>query len=439
MPMRRLLFPVLLVFPVLGLAQSFSVIEPRSMAMGGTGVAGASPSAAHSFNPALLAAPKRDENFNLVLPFVGAQARMSNEFDERIEDLEDQADALDESINRAETSLYNPTAYQDLAEATLAMNEALKAVDEGYVQAQVDVGTVVALPNKEMGIAVGYIGRGSLSAKIHYANSDAQLLTDVATDADLYAQWLACTDPSCSTPPDLTLVDLNTGEVYLDPDTQLESRVNIRATLQKSLGVSLAREFTLMGQTLSLGVTPKLVNTLVYDYRASASTTGDDTDEDDYRRSYNSINLDVGVVKDFDEHWRLALALRDVIPYSFDTYADLDGDGRQEKTGYTMDYQPRMRVGGAYQSNMAMATVDLDLSNPNPLNGRMQRNLALGGELYVTKIVSLRAGLNTDLADNSQPVYSGGLGLWLFGAQLDFALMGGDNQLGAAAQLGMSF
>ena len=50
-------------------AAAFGTFDPRSMAMGGAGVASGTSANANFFNPALLAAARTDEDFSLEFPF----------------------------------------------------------------------------------------------------------------------------------------------------------------------------------------------------------------------------------------------------------------------------------------------------------------------------------------------------------------------------------
>ncbi|MFW1568041.1 conjugal transfer protein TraF, partial [Vibrio parahaemolyticus] len=79
----------------------------------------------------------------------------------------------------------------------------------------------------------------------------------------------------------------NTAERYLN------SAVNLAAFGSAEYGVSLSRTYTLGGQTVAFGLTPKYQQLKTYTQR----TTLDDFDIEDYDKSEvskNAFNMDVG-------------------------------------------------------------------------------------------------------------------------------------------------
>lgn len=81
-------------------ANQFGIFDPRSVAMGGTGVASGTAGNASYFNPALLAAPSPNDKFAIEIPIVAARAADPNKLRDDVDNLKTSGDTLSNAINQ---------------------------------------------------------------------------------------------------------------------------------------------------------------------------------------------------------------------------------------------------------------------------------------------------------------------------------------------------
>src|SRR3989338_905188 len=91
------------------LAVPFNSFDPRSMAMGGAGVAVGDAGTAPFFNPALLTVTRASDNFSLNLPVIGARVYAPSEF----KDFQD-----GDYVNNLQNSISAYNTAQDSASLT---------------------------------------------------------------------------------------------------------------------------------------------------------------------------------------------------------------------------------------------------------------------------------------------------------------------------------
>ena len=88
----------LLLSSTVTLAMPFESFDPRSMSMGGTGVAVGDPSTAPFFNPAMLTASDPSKKYSIELPVVGARLYDPSNMRNNLPTLNDNVNALNASI-----------------------------------------------------------------------------------------------------------------------------------------------------------------------------------------------------------------------------------------------------------------------------------------------------------------------------------------------------
>ncbi|MDH5257335.1 MAG: hypothetical protein OEX07_04990, partial [Gammaproteobacteria bacterium] len=102
------------------------------------------------------------------------------------------------------------------------------------------------------------------------------------------------------------------------------------------------------------------------------------------------------------------------------------------------------RIGTSYQNNWVTAGIDLDLTrNDSAVSGEESQYLALGAELDVW-LAKLRLGYRANLASDNNNTVSAGLGLYLFGLNVDAAVAFGEgetgpNDINAGLQVGLQW
>ena len=385
------------------LALPFSAFDPRSFAMGGTGVAAGTSANAVFYNPALLAAARKGEDFSLELPIIGA----------RVADPENLLDAVDNfdsntfmsDLDAALASYSPPTPSPALAAAALKVRDALIDISGKAVQVEGDVGFVVGIPSKKFGISV-------------YANSWAigGVIGDTSTDVATLNQLIA--DAGAGAVPSVT----TTGD--------LQSTISARFAIISEAGIAIARNF----DGLAVGITPKYVEVKTSDYLFDASqfdsasidlNTAETTDSD--------VNVDIGLAKDFHNGFKTGIVVKNAMAQEYTT-----------STGSKLKIEPMARLGGMYQNSWSTVALDVDLTENDPGGFDSKTQYAsLGMELNLVKLVQLRVGVRHNMVDNpyghAVDTLSAGLGFSPFGVHLDLSVAGNSDELGAAMQLGFRF
>ena len=158
-------------------ALPFSSFDPRSFAMGGTGVASGTSSNAVFFNPALLAAAREDEDFSLDVPIMGA--RFSDP-DDLISAADDFSQAnyvanFNNALNQL-TTFPGPGSEAALQVAAQALSDGLVTLSDKAVQFDGAVAGVMGIPSKKVGISVytsAYVVGGGVA---HYSAADKAVL-----------------------------------------------------------------------------------------------------------------------------------------------------------------------------------------------------------------------------------------------------------------------
>jgi hypothetical protein len=405
----------------LGSAQAapFGIFDPRSVAMGGTGVSSGTAGNASYFNPALLAAAAPKDRFAIEL-MASVRAADPQKFADDIDTLEARGDGLTAAINRfnqAATIGDKQATAGSLATALGDFRSSLSAVNNKNLEANLFASPLtIGVPGKTLGWGLYASAKADISAQLVYANSDDALLNGYQTAVADFA--------ASGAPGDLAtlLANFGNGATLNDPDYQ--SRLNVRAVALLESGVSLAHEFDSLDK-LAIGITPKAVRVLTIDY--SISPQQSEIDLDTGRRDFSGANLDLGLAKQLGSGFKAGLVGKNLISRSYTT-----------ALGNTIDLKPQFRAGVSHHTSWTTVAVDLDLTENKPIGFDMPtRFAAVGAEFDVFRTLQLRVGYRGDLTGNYKGIPSVGLGLSLFGVHLDVAVAGReDEEVIVALQLG---
>jgi len=437
---EKIVTALLLLSSTAAISAPFSSFDPRSMAMGGAGVAVANPATAPFFNPALLSAANESDDFSVGIPVVGIRAYDPDDFVESVEDFQDNPAILDDNddfvidshITAANAAIQAMNLSLAATELTAIANDArelskgLATVSDKVVGADAGAGLVVAIPSKNLGAALSISGWSAGGGIAHYR--DAETLEGLADDMDAYA---ACIIGGCNLASlSFEYVTVANGEVTFDATTNVLSTVDIRAIAVTEVALSFAHEFTLLGSDLSIGVTPKYRSIRIFDYTADVdSAENDDFSAADHTEVYSDFNADVGVAKMFGDNWRAGLVVKNIISVSYES-----------KQGNDIELLPQVRAGLAYQNSWMTAAADLDITKNDPVSFERETQFAsFGVEFNAFDWAQLRAGYRANLADSVGNVASVGLGLSPLGVHFDVAVAASEDELGASAQFGFRF
>lgn len=430
---RKLMATAIALVATPALAVPFSPMDGRSFSMGGTGVANAKAASASLFNPAMLAAQKQTADFSIILPTVGVIADDS----EGVMDVLDNMQGDNGSLDRFEQAIdaYNAAPGLGTASAvggaTVMLVDDLDKLNKKPVTVDVGTGFGFGIPSKALGFGLHVTGTASLGIVTDMDGAELATIRQLGTDLSNGA-------PNCGAgyiEPG-TVCDLKSPEDLMT-NSSLEA-VGIGIT---EVGVSLAHEFDFAGNTLALGITPKMVKIYSIQYKQSLgqdSEIDEQVKEAKYRNEFTDVNLDIGVAKTFgdvDSALVAGLVIRNIIPKTYKT-AGLDAN-LAPIPSYEIELSPQVRAGIAKRWNRFNVAADLDLTKNKGtgLNGESQF-LAVGGEMDF-RFIQLRAGYRMNLASNGvQDMVTAGIGL----GPLDISAMYADeHSAGVNVQLGFSF
>ncbi|HHM04551.1 MAG TPA: type IX secretion system membrane protein PorP/SprF [Gammaproteobacteria bacterium] len=403
-------------------ALSFGTFDPRSMAMGGTGVAAGTSANAHYYNPALLAAAREGEDFSLELPVIGVRVADPDDLESSLQDFQDAryieefsdaVDAFNASSQSFAVKALDPNLGGRVVNAADALVDALPTLSNKALEGDANVGIVVGVPGDTWGVSVSVTGR-AVGGGLLFVSPD-----DIANFKAIIA-GLQSGNPAGIVDAANNLIDFADQQV-------LESKLRGRGAAIAEFGVSVAREFTLGGQDVAFGVTPKYVQVSTFDYEVTVETAEISIDEG--KKSYNNINLDLGAASRFDNGWVAGLVIKNLLAKSYTTVNNNE-----------IKIEPQIRAGIAYQWQSAMLAADLDLTkNDSTGFDTPTRFLSVGGEWNIFRLLQLRLGYRYNLEDSDTSSYAAGFGLSPFGVHIDLAAVGNDREIGAGLQLGFRF
>ncbi len=398
-------------------ATSFGTFDPRSMAMGGAGVAAGTSANASFYNPALLAAAKNGENFSIELPVIGVRVADPDDLVDNLDEFQDNNyidnfSAAVDQWNSAVTPAQLLTAKDAVVAAGTDLVAGLQTLSDRALQGEANAGMVVAIPNKRVGAAFHVNARAMGGALLEVTQSDVDAFNAVIDG--LNTNNLAA------------IVDPGTGDL-IDPTDTLTSTVQGRGVVLTEAGVSLAREFSLAGHPVAVGVTPKYVRVDTFDYMADVDTA--DISVDEGEKSYSDFNFDVGIAHQYSNGWKTGVVVKNVIPQEYATML-----------GNTIEVEPQLRVGLAYENQSLTVAADLDvIENDAAGFDSPTQFLAVGAEWNAWNLLQLRAGYRHNISDSDTSSAALGFGISPFGAHFDLAVVGSSDEVGVGMQLGFRF
>jgi hypothetical protein len=386
---RILSLALLAVFSGSVAAVPFS-FEARSLGMGNVRVATADIATAPFANPGMLSFQPSREDFSLLLG-VGAY----------LNDNDDVIDAIDEY----------QTAYNNfIADPVGNLDEGARAVS---IAQSLD-GDVIA-PEATVMISTGFSGE-----KWAFA---------VSARADAIA---AGTVTNISqTVPELA-----------DPTKNV---LEVEGVMTSELGVSLARNFQVLGQNLAIGITPKYVkvdNVYINESISTVDTGLGDLLDDSQKDLGDFTTLDVGLVMGLTKHTQIGLVATNLVSHKIN-FINSSGDPA------TLSFDTQARLGIAYRTDLLTLGADVDLIENDALltsqnfQALKSQNVSIGAEFNLLDFMQLRVGAQKNIADGisdaaKENLYTAGIGFWL-GFNLDMALVAQSNSLGAFLQTGFRF
>ncbi|ENM3744644.1 TPA: conjugal transfer protein TraF [Vibrio cholerae] len=360
------------------------LMDARGAGMGNTGVSTADYLLAPYYNPALTAVYRKNDSFGILLPSIGLRAEDKDESLKTIDDLQD-------SIEQFERAGVGAATQENVDQLNRYLDQ---LADDKPLAVTAGIGIAVALPLDSVSLNFFTRGYAEVIAKANVAAKSGNSANEVKTRYE-------------------------------------SSDVDLTAFGYTEVGLAVGKQVVLGGQTIALGVTPKVQQLRTYQDNASVKSF----DLDDYDKSEvkdNAFNLDMGAVWLIDQY-RVGIVAKDLFAKDIQT--------QNRNNTYKLDTQ--IAVSGSYVSDFFIAAVDLDLTKQRRFNGDNDDTqfMRFGVEGNVWGWAQLRAGYEVDLQNSLDNSVSVGLGVSPWDVvSLDLAgSYAGDNQFGLSANLAFTF
>lgn len=376
--------------------------EARNDAMGGTGVASAHYGSGVLINPALLAKAKADDDITVILPAVGGQISDKD-------NLEDEIDNFSNTLNNYRNSIGFPPSLPRISAAAGDLANKLESLKGKTANARAAAGIAVSIPNDVLSVAfmTKAWARGSVSSYIDQGDIDKLRMVQAAPIS----------------------------AVTLDPNS-FKSTGFGRVAIVTDYGVAVARKFDFGGVPVSVGVTPKLQKTWLYNYSVPVyNFKSDDLRDSRYRNDDTGFNVDAGVAADLSENWSVGLTGQNLISRDIDT---------KVVNGYrdTFQISPVVTAGVSWQNELVTLSADGDLTETKGFKSEANSQyVGVGAEVRPLDWFAVRAGYRADVKGNDNNVFTAGVGFAPFNrVHVDLmGLVGEKETWGAGAQLSVTF
>lgn len=398
----------------------YGIFDSRGLALGGAGVAIGNADSGHFYNPALTAFHQghedrtRDGSHSLHVILAAVSDGAQTAADAITDDLEARLSNAIDDLNDVPT----PATARAGIQAAQDLEKAMRHLDGKNINADGYLGYSISVPGDMEGGAffVGsrLIGRGIANIE----SADFQLMQD-------YVEALEFIESGGTRGQEHPKLRDAQGR-FTDPSKNIQSSASGTGLLVSELGISAAKQYAIWGHSVAFGAAPKAVYLRIFD-ESWQVVDGEFTSLGENRTEVY-FNLDLGAAVTLAEHWRVALAIKDVRSKTVWT-----------ETGDRIQLQPRPRLGLAYVSDALDVGLDVDLDQtPDPQDLTSRQDISLGIE-YRLSTLALRLGYRHDLESSVGDQVSAGLGWRIHSLLLDVAYIQGDAGEGAGLRLGWAF
>lgn len=398
----------------------YGIFDSRGLALGGAGVAIGNADSGHFYNPALTAFHQghedrtRDGSHSLHVILAAVSDGAQTAADAITDDLEARLSNAIDDLNDVPT----PATARAGIQAAQDLEKAMRHLDGKNINADGYLGYSISVPGDMEGGAffVGsrLIGRGIANIE----SADFQLMQD-------YVEALEFIESGGTRGQEHPELRDAQGR-FTDPSKNIQSSARGTGLLVSELGISAAKQYAIWGHSVAFGAAPKAVYLRIFD-ESWQVVDGEFTSLGENRTEVY-FNLDLGAAVTLAEHWRVALAIKDVRSKTVWTEA-----------GDRIQLQPRPRLGLAYVSDALDVGLDVDLDQtPDPQDLTSRQDISLGIE-YRLSTLALRLGYRHDLESSVGDQVSAGLGWRIHSLLLDVAYIQGDAGEGAGLRLGWAF
>lgn len=394
-------------------------VDPRSIGMGGAGVATANGVNAVYQNPSKLA-DLSNEKFTFEAPF-SVRVLDSGDLVNKLDTLNTEANAMTTAL-----SAFNgtPATAGNAGVAVSRFSNALAAANANTLTGALYGGLFFALPRAGQGYALKIDSRTELGSAIDYASADQTQINTIAADLT-----------SCGA-GNVVACAAAQGQTTGGKINNLKSGVVVRGVMLADVGISAARHFDGLGG-VDIGITPKFIKITSFDSSqsiqsgnaSSKSTSGN-------RKSESMFSFDLGASKSFKTQAghtvTTGAVMKNVVSKSLKT-----------ALGNTIEIAPQVTAGASYGTGWFTGTADIDLIKNKAVITSLTKEsqfVRIGAELDAKGWAQIRLGYRHDITGNYAGLPSVGLGLNLKVLNLDASLAAvSKKELVAAIQLGTHF
>jgi len=400
---------------------TFGIYDARTLAMGSTSVASANNGNGQFYNAALLAfnedIEERTQDGRFYLPlFVPQLSESTINLEELFND--DPEQAISRAISSFNASPDTLTA-QAVADASGSFNSSLAKLngEDLYTDFFVGMGGGEAGKHRGAGFFFGVRflagGQSSISAAdLTLLAAYEEGLTFVASNG---LQGVAHPE----------LFDAN--GALLDPGNNFDSSASAIGAVLSEAGVAMSRQFSFFGEPIAAGISLKVQTVDTFE---DVERIVDDRIDVDQNGDYDAkLNFDLGFAKEIGDHWRVGLAIKDVIPRNYRTSRNT-----------IIRLRPRARIGAALKSGRFLFTADADVTQNVPIGTESPtQEIAVGAEWDLDLPIQLRAGFRHDILGHRAGIASVGVGTLWRRIAVDIAVAGSSDTKAAALQMGIAF
>jgi len=409
---------VLALFSAPVLALPFTPIEPVSFALGGTGVSSAPNSNAGFLNPALLAINQGQKADLLPTVVLGYRYFDRQNVLDSVYSYQDIGveQVYDTTLNDFKAGDYIevdgvPSLGQSLATIEAAaggIRSRFSDMVDKPVQQEYMAAVVVAIPHDKLNMSFS-LGRKMMGgALVDISENDLAELERIVEQAG------------------------GDGETQLSDEetfdsTQFASRFRGRGLTTTEFGLSIARDYSVAGHDIAIGITPKFILATSFDYAEPINTADFETDLG--QKNNSAFDVDVGAAKSYGNGWSAGIAIKNLIGQKYKT-----------SLGNEIRVKPQARIGVSHAMKWAAVAVDLDLNKSESFGYDSQTQyLGIGAELNVFDMSTIRIGYRSNLSDVDTSVATVGLGLKVYGVQVDVAAGANEDEIDVAASAAYQF
>jgi hypothetical protein len=430
----------------------YGIFDARGLGMAGTVVALASPAQAQFYNPALLTFKTEKEvetnKYRRNLPTNDGHFYFPTLVVQASDTVNSVIDALNNNLDTKLTNSINSFNRQQIASSAAIVSDSatdLKEVLDKIVNKDLTINSFVGL--------AGGDSSGPEGSALYIGMEVIGVGTSVVTDSDLALldEYIVATDAlAAGASPLVVAVQhpqlINPNGTLIDPTKLLTSTADIGGLVILEGGMSVAREITLYGQTISLGLTPKIMQVNAYrkkiNFNSSnlANLNASIDQFSDTKSTHITFNADLGFAIAFAQHYRVGLAVRDIFAKNFTAKQIPDPITHLKGPELDISLGPRPRLGFGYENKRFNIGLDYDLKKSKPLtNETPNQDMSIGAEYHLFKAIALRAGWRQDLTGVRENAVSVGVGFLLDRFLIEFAYSQSRDVTGGGFQMGWTF